>query len=141
VEFTIKAPGTKAMQKHHFWILAKGENAGRPENTPRPNSFLVECRNEEEKNRLFGLTFALFTTTQFKPLLMGSVIPFLTVGSVKKLLLETVKNQKSNTQLDALLSKLHLVQEQQINVLKRLSLMRQMEEAISYQLVKGALSH
>ena len=71
---------------HSFFILSKGNNAGRPGLRPWPNSFIVTCHNEDTYNFYFWLTHAAFLSGKFKLRLRGSVIPFIIVHDVRDLL-------------------------------------------------------
>ncbi len=42
-----------------FYILAKGDNAGKPDLQPWPNSFVAIAPNQEMKEFYFWLTFGL----------------------------------------------------------------------------------
>lgn len=67
-----------------FYLLSKGANAGRPNLSPWVNSFAVHCANREELDFYFWLCHSLWQVGRFKPLLRGSVIPFLSVSETSK---------------------------------------------------------
>ena len=75
-----------ALPEHHFFILSKGENAGKPLEAPCPNCFAVFVDSLETRDHFFWLSFALWQSHKYKPYLIGSVIVFLRLGEVKKLL-------------------------------------------------------
>ncbi len=137
MRFKIKSPGCTSSANYKFWILAKGENAGRPEYIERPNSFVVECDDKGSESRLYCIAFSLFTTGQFKALHVGSVVPFLRVGCVNKLLNQVVSNYPIDLLIDDLMVKLVEVQFQQENLLKQVGKLRQLEEAIAAKIIKG----
>ncbi len=67
------------LPKHHFFVLCKGENSGRPSVAPCPNCFVVGAPTVEEKETLYWLSYALWKGKAFHPLLRGSVIPFIVI--------------------------------------------------------------
>ena len=72
-----------------FFVLCKGNNAGKPSLTPWPNSFVVICANKEYADFYFWLVYALFQSGKFKIQLRGSVIPFINIDDVRQLLRES----------------------------------------------------
>ena len=71
-----------------FFILCKGNNAGKPSFKPWPNSFVVICANQEYVDFYFWLVYALYQSGKFKIQLRGSVIPFININDVRQLLRE-----------------------------------------------------
>lgn len=70
----------------HFYILNKGNNAGRPSFEPYRNAFVVFCNNPRELQKLYWMCTILHVAKQFKPYFKGAVIPFITIGDVKRLI-------------------------------------------------------
>jgi len=73
-----------------FFILSKGENAGKAGLTPWPNSFSVLCNNQESFDFYFWLMYGLYKAEKFKPRLRGSFIPFVNINDIKDVLKEVV---------------------------------------------------
>ena len=71
-----------------FFILCKGNNAGKPSLQPWPNSFAVICQHIEYKEFYFWLVYALHQAGKFKVRHRGSVIPFININDVRDLLRE-----------------------------------------------------
>lgn len=71
-----------------FFILCKGENAGRPSFKPWTNSFIVACPRQEYFDFYFWLMYGLHQLGKFKPRLRGSVIPFINLEDVRDLIRE-----------------------------------------------------
>jgi hypothetical protein len=88
----------KSYQKNHFFILNKGNNSGKPLTTPCPNCFVLEFDNEEEKERIYWLTFGLWRSNAFHLYLRGSVIPFITIHDARKCIEngKTIAEQQPN---------------------------------------------
>lgn len=79
-------PAACAGQSFTFYILSKGQNAGQPNLSPWVNCFAVHCPDSESLDFYFWLSYSLWQTGRFKPLLRGSVIPFLSVNETRQLI-------------------------------------------------------
>lgn len=79
---TFKMNITNTLPQHHFFILSKGNNAGKPLEKPCPNCFIVTANNLQEKGKLYWICYALWKSDIYFPLLCGSVIPFLHIKDV-----------------------------------------------------------
>ena len=69
--------------KPHLFILNKGMNSGKPQETPFTNSFVVIFQNEEDCESLYFIAFSLWKTNFWHQHLVGSVIPFLRLPDFK----------------------------------------------------------
>ena len=76
----------KEIRKPHFFILNKGNNSGRPLAVPCPNCFVIQFQCEEEKEKIYWLSYSLWQSKAFYPFLRGSVIPFVVLRDVKSCL-------------------------------------------------------
>lgn len=65
-----------------FYIQSKGNYAGRPLRKPIPNCFAVYSENPFA----FEIVYCLFKAKTFEYYIIGSVIPFIRIGEVKKIL-------------------------------------------------------
>ena len=70
-----------------FFILSKGNNAGKPGSTPWTNCFVATAPNVEMKEFYFWLTYGLFKARSFKIFLRGSVIPFINIRETRDLIM------------------------------------------------------
>ena len=95
--FKIKThrPG-ETYQTPHFFILNKGNNAGKPNICPFTNSFVVFTNTAEEAQQLFWICNILYCGNYFKTCLCGSVIPFIHIGEVKSLLKKMIRNYEGH---------------------------------------------
>jgi len=75
-------------QPYVFFILSKGDNAGKPGLIPWVNCFAVYCRNQQTFDFYFWLVFGLFKAGKFKIRHRGSVISFVNINDVKDVLKE-----------------------------------------------------
>ena len=71
---------------HYFFMLSKGENAGKAAMSPWANSFCIRCSNEEEKFRLYWLCKSLFIAGRYKCHLKGTAVQCLIKNDVKQVL-------------------------------------------------------
>ena len=65
-----------------FYILAKGENAGKPALRPWANCFMAACSNKEAMEFYFWLVYGLHSAGRFKAYHRGSAIQFLNISDV-----------------------------------------------------------
>jgi hypothetical protein len=90
---TIRCYRSSAVQPPFaFYILAKGDNAGKPALQPWPNSFVAIAPNQEMKEFYFWLTFGLHKANAFKTFHRGSVIPFINIGEVRDVIMPAARN-------------------------------------------------
>ena len=113
---------TKNVQPHMFFILSKGDNAGKPGMVPWANCFAVHCSCKQTFDFYFWLVFGLFKAGKFKSRLRGSVISFVNLYDIKSVLKETGPSIFQ-----------HWQQFQQI--MKALDLLEQSKTALGQQLV------
>ena len=71
---------------HQFFILSKGNNAGKPLIQPCANCFVVTCNDEKKCELLYWLSYALWQSGKCRQHLVGSVIEFLHVRDIRTLL-------------------------------------------------------
>ena len=71
---------------HVFFILSRGNNAGKPSLTPWANSFTVICPHQEYFDYYYWLVNALHQAGKFRTHHRGSVIPFINVNDVRHLI-------------------------------------------------------
>ncbi|HTB07551.1 MAG TPA: hypothetical protein VK806_11425 [Bacteroidia bacterium] len=91
-QFTLKTyRSTADVNMHSFYILNKGINSGRPHPKPFANSFTFIADNADEMEMFYWITFAAWQAKLFHPYLKGSVIPFVTIMDVGKVINEASK--------------------------------------------------
>ena len=116
-------------QQPHFFILNKGLNSGKPLNQSCPNCFVCLTDNQADRDFLFWLCFGLWRSKSFHFYLKGSVIPFITIDEIRKIIKEneikaSTKEQAFEKSIQAL--KLLDVNEQKIKLtLKMIDTARQ----------------
>ena len=80
----------------HFFILNKGNNSGKPLLAPCPNCFVIQFQCEEDKEKTYWLSYSLWQSKAFYPLLRGSVIPFVILRDIKSCLLDGLDKANEN---------------------------------------------
>jgi len=76
------------LQPFVFYILCKGQNAGKPALKPWPNSFTVICSNQQYFDFYFWLVWGLSKSNRFKIHLRGTEIPFINLDDVRSVIKE-----------------------------------------------------
>ena len=72
-----------------FYVQSKGDNAGRPLKEPSTNCFAVFTDHSRLLPEYFYyMVMAAWQQGVFRPYLLGSVIPFLSIESFKRAILE-----------------------------------------------------
>ncbi|MBK9284035.1 MAG: hypothetical protein IPM51_06905 [Sphingobacteriaceae bacterium] len=121
----------------HFFILSKGNNSGKPMETPCPNCFVCLCKDEEEKQRLYWLFYGLWQGMYFHPFLTGSVIPFIRLDDLKSVVkIALVKIELKPLQFDKNISMVQLLDKKAKVVQEQIKLIKQAKKALMYQALK-----
>jgi hypothetical protein len=68
-----------------FYILSKGLNTGRPSFTPNVNCFVFTCADPADLQKYYWLIYALWLGKKFHPYLCGSVVLFIHLQDLKKI--------------------------------------------------------
>lgn len=76
----------------HFFILNKGLNSGKPLDKPCPNCFVISTTSRANRESLYYLCLSLKVGQYFGYYLKGSVIPFISISDVKKVINTALQN-------------------------------------------------
>jgi hypothetical protein len=130
------------LNTNHFFILAKGNNAGKPMENPCPNCFVLVANNLHEKEYYYWLCYFLWVGGMFRPYLTGSVIEFLRIGELK----QVIKTNQSKVQLrrEALLASFEILNKlsaHQVNLHKQIQLIKQTKQAVACKIFQSTLPH
>jgi hypothetical protein len=87
------------LSDHHFFILSKGNNAGKPLDQPCPNCFVAFCSSPDDREFFYWLSYALWQAGIFRIQLIGSVIPFIRINDLKHCLCKGSQNALHNITL------------------------------------------
>lgn len=126
-------------QQPHFFILNKGLNSGKPLNQPCPNCFVCLANNDEDKEFLYWLCFGLWRSKSFHILLKGSVIPFVTIDEIQKLIRESSTKASCKAQaFEKAIQTLQLLDTNEQKIKLTLKMIDTARQAIFYELMKNS---
>ena len=83
----------------YFFVLNRGENSGKPLLEPCPNCFVCECSNDEDKEALYWIFFALWQSHKFRFHLIGSVILYMRKKEMLNMVRDSFQKTQSNPEL------------------------------------------
>ena len=97
MQFQIKVhvPG-RTYPDYHFFILSRGNNAGKPLDQACPNCFVIASPSGDEIQFLYWLCYGLWQCKLFHPYLSGSVIPFIRIGELRTVINQAYQRVNSN---------------------------------------------
>ena len=84
-KITTYSPGKK-QSSFAFYILNKGMNSGKPMEHPCPNCFTFNATDQTEKDHYYWICFGLWQSRSFHQHLIGSVIPFIRLRELSKVI-------------------------------------------------------
>jgi hypothetical protein len=70
----------------YFFILSKGQNAGKPLVKPCANCFVFLAEDAVEKEQFYWLCYGLWEGGFFREFLSGTIIPFIHLDDVRQLI-------------------------------------------------------
>jgi len=111
-----------------FYIQSKGNKAGQPLTQPIPNCFAVYT----DVQNAFEIVYALYTAKAFKNFIIGSVIPFIRIDAMKKIVLPAFDRAFDTKKLNAICA----IDQNIANLEKQLELMKQMKQAIAGEVIR-----
>ncbi len=95
--FSLKTyTANQQISQPHFFILNKGLNSGRPSEKPNPNCFVLSTSSVENKEFFYWLLFGLWQSNAFHPYLRGSVIPFIIIQELQKVIIQASEKAQAN---------------------------------------------
>lgn len=122
---------------YEFYVLSKGNNSGKPLNTPCPNCFVCICESEEQKQQLFWLFYGLWQGAYFHPFLTGSVISFIRLPDLKQVIRAAIYKMEMNPQqFTKNISVLQLLEQRSKVIHEQIKLIKQAKKALMYQVLK-----
>ena len=124
-------------EKEHFFILNKGNNAGKPLPEYCANCFVFIADDIEEKEFFFFLFYGLWQGGLFRPFIGGSVIPFIRVDDLLKVIDEASK--KVNIQRENYMNVVEVMKDLEKHneiLVKQIALIKQAKKALMYKMFK-----
>ncbi len=129
-------PGS-SYSENHFFILSKGNNSGKPLIAPCPNCFVLLTETESECELLYWLCFGLWQGGCFRVYLCGSVIPFIHLRDITRLL--TLACEKIAGRKEAFAKAVEVLRccaEQEKKITDQLKLMKEVKKSIMCKLLQ-----
>lgn len=122
---------------HCFFILSKGNNAGKPLILPCPNCFVLFADNPTEKDFYFWLLYGLWQGKFFFPYLCGSVIPFIRLNDLKLVIADANTNViKKQSEYLKTITILQNLEQQQTIIQKQMNLIKMAKVTLMHQVLK-----
>lgn len=116
---------SQTLPQHHFFVLSKGNNSGRPSHTACPNCFIVSAATLEETEQLYWLTYAMWKGRAFHQYLRGSVIPFISIHEYRKLITQK-QSKTAGTNLPPLIAALQALDKKEAAAREQIKLTQQL---------------
>lgn len=121
-----------------IFVLSRGLNSGKPLDKPCANSFVVACKDQAEKDFYKTLIAGLWKINYFKPLLLGSVIPFLRITDFKQHLHEQAeKISFTPDDFRSDIDKIKIIEAKQRKIAEQVQLLEEAKRIIMYRNFKN----
>lgn len=116
--------------KPSFYIQIKGNNSGRPLKNPIPNCVAVYT----DVPYLFEVVFLLFKGRAFEPCIIGSVVPFVRLDDIKKIVSKGLESY--SPQKEIYLSNIRKVEQAIDNYSEQIRVLKQLQVACCHKFLK-----
>lgn len=124
-------------QNEHFFILNKGNNAGKPLPEYCANCFVFIADDIEERDFFFFLFYGLWQGGLFRPFIGGSVIPFIRLDDLLQVVEEASK--KVSIQRENYLNAVQVMKDLEKHndlLVKQIALIKQAKKALMYKMLR-----
>jgi hypothetical protein len=127
----------KTYQQEHFFILNKGNNAGKPLRSYCANCFVFLADDAEENEFYYFLFQGLWELGFFRRCLVGSVIMFIRLGDICDIAEEALNSVNSgNRSYFDIQSTLAQIEERRANLIKQVDYLVQLRKMLFYKILK-----
>jgi len=125
-------------KQHHFFILNKGLNSGKPLPHYCANCFVFLADDEGEKEFYFFLLLGLWELRFFRKHLLGSVIEYIRLGDLIDVVEETLNSVNTgNRSFSDIQNTLAQIESSKTNLQKQLDYLMQLRKALFYKYLKS----
>ncbi len=122
----------------HFFILNKGNNAGKPLRNHCANCFVFLADDEEEREFYFFLFGGIYELGIFRRCLIGSVVPCIRLAELCDTAEEVVNHVNSgNRSYFEINSTLQQIEAQKQNLIKQVDYLTQLRRSLYYAYLRG----
>ena len=111
---------------NYFFILCKGKNAGKPMYKPTANCFVCATKTKEESDLLYWICYALWKSKRCESELIGSVIPYIRIQTMDKLIQARLK--QINPECPHFKKRMLLLRYLEQNMQKHLSMIEKLKQ-------------
>jgi restriction endonuclease S subunit len=115
-----------------FYIQCKGLHSGKPLKNPIPNCFSIQT----DISNAYEIVYSLWRAKRFYNCIGGSVVPFIRLSDVKKIVFKAI--EKAEQYDTKSLKGIELIDAQIENTLKRLQLLKEMQQALALKANRDA---
>ncbi len=124
-------------KQHHFFILNKGLNSGKPLPHYCSNCFVFLADDENEKEFYFFLLLGLWELRFFRKHLMGSVIDYIRLGDLIDVVEETLNSVNTgNRSFSDVQNSLTQIEALKVNLQTQLDYLMQLRKSLFYKYLK-----
>ena len=125
-------------QQPHFFILNKGNNAGKPLPEYCANCFVFLADDDQDKDFHFYMFLGLWELKFFRPYLIGSVVEYIRIGDLVDLVEETINAVNSGErQFSDIQKTLAQIEAHKSNLVKQLDYLMQLRKTLFYKYLKA----
>ena len=123
---------------HHFFILSRGLNSGKPLKTPCPNCFAVIANSANDAEKIYWITYALWQGRNFHQSLVGSVIPFIRKKDLQDMIKTAFQQVNSKPQaVEKTVQSLLQLEQQEANYQKLQKMIKLLKQTLVHQLINA----
>ena len=127
----------KNYQQEHFFILSKGNNAGKPLRSYCANCFVFLADDAEEREFYYFLFQGLWELGFFRRCLVGSVIMFIRLGDICDIAEEALNNVNSgNRSYFDIQNTLAQIEAHRANLIKQVDYLVQLRKMLFYKFLR-----
>jgi hypothetical protein len=123
-------------QQEHFFILNKGNNAGKPLPEYCANCFVFIADDVNEKEFFFFLFYGLWLGGLFRPFIGGSVIPFIRLDDLIKVAEEASQKVNRQNNYESSIELLKDLESHHATLIKQIELIKQARKSLMYKMFK-----
>lgn len=136
INYSLKTYTSKTkLEGDYFFILSKGNNAGKPLRDACPNCFIMSFKDDRECEMFYQLCFVLWKTRRFETWLRGSVIPFITIGEFHKVLLNTYYSIDNKKRISNVFNQARKIEDYQESLIKKIDVIKEYRLALLSSLI------
>ncbi|MBT1686164.1 DUF6943 family protein [Dawidia soli] len=128
---------TKEYSGEYFFILAKGNNAGKPLAKPCPNCFVFLAKDAVEKEQFYWLCYGLWEGGFFRQFLTGSVIPFIHLDNLRQVITTAAEKVAGEAEsINKIMNMITLLTKHHDTLYEQLNLIKRAKRSLMYKILK-----